>query len=161
MPLGYSPMDKDEFAYPTNLGIETAETSKNLDIPNISGKDIYSDHNNGGLPNAEDRGHFRRNNFSSGSDLVQVSVEDLLISEEQNRTIKASKSRGRQHMPKGAGGSQQQQQQQQQLEPLVRPTSTSLSNSSNTNPITTTIITATIRTTGGKTRSIHFDDEQD
>ncbi|KAF9305627.1 hypothetical protein BGZ74_009575 [Mortierella antarctica] len=39
-----------------------------------------------------DRGHFRANNVSTGSDLVQVTVEDLLISEEQVRTIKASNS---------------------------------------------------------------------
>ncbi|KAG0032827.1 hypothetical protein BGZ81_009989 [Podila clonocystis] len=39
-----------------------------------------------------DRGHFRANNGSTGSDLVQVTVEDLLISEEQVRTIKASNS---------------------------------------------------------------------
>ncbi|KAG0317658.1 hypothetical protein BGZ99_006176 [Dissophora globulifera] len=135
-----------------------------------------------------DRGHFRAsvNNQSSGSDLVQVSVEDLFISEEKNQTIKASKSKKLQQDQDGdhfryRGQDQQQQHPQdkkdettglttsdQRSTPII-PSTDATTKSATSSPlspspfgsITRTTITATIRATGDKMRSIHFDSDED
>ncbi|KAG0289764.1 hypothetical protein BGZ98_003725, partial [Dissophora globulifera] len=135
-----------------------------------------------------DRGHFRAsvNNQSSGSDLVQVSVEDLFISEEKNQTIKASKSKKLQQDQDGdhfryRGQDQQRQHPQDKKEetagltasdqrstPII-PSTEATTKSATSSPIspspfgsiTRTTITATIRATGDKMRSIHFDSDED
>ncbi|KAF9117044.1 hypothetical protein BGX27_005594 [Mortierella sp. AM989] len=167
---GPSPMDQEEFAYPSNLtsdginiGIEE-QTHNGYSSSSISPpaskrperlKDLFDpDSKNldgGGL--VVEKGHSRANNPSSGSDLVQVSVEDLLISEEVVRTIKASKS-NRKH-----GQQRQEQDQGEQNLPPIRPSISTGSSSSNSSSKTTTTITATIRATGEKSRSIVFDED--
>ncbi|KAF8921646.1 hypothetical protein BGZ58_004076, partial [Dissophora ornata] len=117
-----------------------------------------------------ERGHFRNEDLSSGSDLIQVTVEDLIISEEKSQTIKASKSQARPSVGREYGFDQENRQypNQQQDESakekekiqsgtLARPAPPS--NSSTGSSITTAMITATIRVTGEKTKSICFDDE--
>ncbi|KAF9416575.1 hypothetical protein BGZ94_010190, partial [Podila epigama] len=121
-----SPLECDEFAYPSNLASGPLQLDSSDDDYNPSQelsqlsdkKDMHSinttvstktsrptstalnsfNHQTQGTTDAHDweddlkadRGHFRANNVSTGSDLIQVTVEDLLISEEQVRTIKAS-----------------------------------------------------------------------
>lgn len=176
----YSPLDSDEFAYPTNLGIvgnETDNYDSGLDLT-ISSPPTSSSSSKDAQPSREYQGqdqdqttrggHSRPDNRSSGSDLVQVTVEDLLISEELNRTIKASKSQARHIGASSALASlvQQSSQQEKDMKEMLEQASgsqslhSSSSHSLNSSPIVTTTITATIRKTGDKTRSIHFDNEQ-
>lgn len=119
----------------------------------------------------------RVNNSSTGSDLIQVTVEDLLISKEQSRTIKASIDLARQESSRpsvlpivtstnkttattttttttaGTGAA---------VSPTTKTvatvgSSTSSPPSSPVPAITTTTITATIRTIGGRGTSFLFD----
>ncbi|KAI1319464.1 hypothetical protein EDD11_004041 [Mortierella claussenii] len=208
---GPSPMENEEFAYPSNLtsgtieenGVEKLQQqqeqqkeeyshqlhSKSPTVLSQSSKDIDSsillktdDIEQGVNELLVKRGHSRIDNPSSGSDLVQVSVEDLLISEELDRTIRANtvKNNTRQHgqqvqkqleqTKKFAGDEQQQllqqqpqqqqqeEEEQQQQQSSVDKSVSSTSISSNAN-ITVTTITATIRATGDRARSILFDDD--
>ncbi|KAG9327458.1 hypothetical protein KVV02_000407 [Mortierella alpina] len=149
-----SPMDNEEFAYPTNLtsevldyedeeGEQTApgsSTNQSTSTAGISGSKMFSwdEINDDNMA----RGHFRANNPSTGSDLIQVTVEDLLISEEQDRTIKASMDQCR--------------QEQEHHPPTLAP-SLSTSNNATKNSVTTTTITATIRSNGKNKKAISFD----
>ncbi|KAF9910853.1 hypothetical protein EC991_005316 [Linnemannia zychae] len=95
-------------------------------------------------------------NTSTGSDLIQVTVEDLLISKEQSRTIKASMDLVRQESSRS---------------PIpcavtTKATGATITTGSSTpaSPvpaITTTTITATLRTVGGKGTSFLFDGDAD
>ncbi|KAF9350629.1 hypothetical protein BGX26_011247 [Mortierella sp. AD094] len=164
-----SPMDKEEFAYPSNLTSDlivlddeeqsyseqenyaSSPTSPSGSTRFELSKDL-ADSDSNFLEGDElivKRGHSRALNPSSGSDLIQVSVEDLLISEEINRTIKSSKS-NRKH------GQQEQEQDNQSQSPL-RATPSSSSSSSSSKTMTT--ITATIHATGERARSIVFDQD--
>ncbi|KAF9346252.1 hypothetical protein BGX34_004077 [Mortierella sp. NVP85] len=191
-----SPMDSDEFAYPTNLGIVEHDHDSDLDElvapstikknPTATTTATTTTTRDGQLrqeregedddPRSRFKNSHSRIDNSSGSDLVQVTVEDLLISEELNQTIRASKSQGRRPGNGLASIVQQQQHPQQskqaenvkveaeesqaqhQQQRSSGSNSTTSSNSSSPR-ITRTTITATIRTTGVKTRSIHFDDD--
>lgn len=173
-------MDSDEFAYPSNLGIEDQDQDQDqyLDQDISSPPTSSSSKTNPAAPTSSNdesaheqdelkRGHSRKDNFSSGSDLVQVTVEDLLISEELNQTIKASKSQARQPGSSVLESLVQQQQQEQTQTLADKDTDKDRkghgkesSSSSSISPLTTTIITATIRMTGEKTRSIHFDGDE-
>ncbi|KAK3815253.1 MAG: hypothetical protein J3Q66DRAFT_370584 [Benniella sp.] len=188
----------DEFAYPTNLGIAEHDHDSDLDelvAPSTIKKNPTATTTTTTTTTTTRDGQLRqeregedddpRNRFksshsridnSSGSDLVQVTVEDLLISEELNQTIRASKSQGRrpgnglasivqqqhpqpskqaENVKVDVDESQAQHHQQQRSSG-----SNSTTSSNNASPrITRTTITATIRTTGVKTRSIHFDDD--
>ncbi|KAF9199699.1 hypothetical protein BGZ49_010162 [Haplosporangium sp. Z 27] len=97
------------------------------------------------------KGHSRILNPSSGSDLIQVSVEDLLVSEEMVRTIKSNKSNRRY--------GHQEQEQGQDDQSAIRPTPSISSSSSSSSTRTMTTVTATIRATGERSRSIVFDDD--
>ncbi|KAF9376498.1 hypothetical protein CPB97_010755 [Podila verticillata] len=92
-----------------------------------------------------DRGHFRANNVSTGSDLIQVTVEDLLISEEQVRTIKASGSykKKSEHIQDHF----QDREPSRKEEPVEQISNTSPTSSSPTSPISprSITITATLR----------------
>ncbi|KAG0205219.1 hypothetical protein BGX28_003156 [Mortierella sp. GBA30] len=145
---GSSPMESEEFAYPSNL------TSEPLDYPqdDHGEEQDQKTHGPGSAASArifvldEDtvtRGHFRANNASTGSDLIQVTVEDLLISEAQDQKIRATVDLFR------------QEQQQQCPEPSSSMTTFSNANST----ITRAIITATIRSTGQNRKVISFQDE--
>lgn len=130
---------------------------------------------NGGGIGEGGGGHFsqchpsRNNNTSTGSDLIQVTVEDLLISKEQSRTIKASIDLARQESSRPS------------VLPIAvanattititgaatSPTTKTVTGSSFSPPltpvpaITTTTITATIRTIGGRGTSFLFDGDSD
>ncbi|KAF9414436.1 hypothetical protein BGZ76_004873, partial [Entomortierella beljakovae] len=193
-----SPMDKEEFAYPSNLTsdviymsiedepFESPSTTKSSvtstkpfqsststsssSMPNTTAKtddgydsDFLKIDDLGG--DGVIKGHSRANNPSSGSDLVQVSVEDLLISEEIDRTIKASKSKSKSNRRPGIH--EQEINQKQNVEPndtpatIVKPAHSSSSSTSSSSAKTTTVITATIRATGERARSIVFDGNDD
>ncbi|KAF9124420.1 hypothetical protein BG015_005091, partial [Linnemannia schmuckeri] len=129
----------------------------------------------GGIGDGEG-GHYsqchpsRNNNTSTGSDLIQVTVEDLLISKEQNRTIKASIDLARQEssrpsiLPIAAANATTTTNH---TGTAVSPTSKTVAGSSPSPPlspvpnITTTTITATIRTIGGRGTSFLFDGDTD
>ncbi|KAG0055684.1 hypothetical protein BGZ90_005703, partial [Linnemannia elongata] len=120
-------------------------------------------------------GHFsqchpsRINNSSTGSDLIQVTVEDLLISKEQSRTIKASIDLARQEssrpsiLPIAAANATTVTT----TGAAVSPTTKTVAGSSSSLPlssvpaITTTTITATIRTIGGRGTSFMFEGDSD
>ncbi|KAF9279784.1 hypothetical protein BGZ68_007698 [Mortierella alpina] len=149
-----SPMDNEEFAYPTNLTSEVLDyedeegeqaapgsiAHQRRSTAGLSGSKMFS------LDDVDDdmaRGHFRANNPSTGSDLIQVTVEDLLISEEQDRTMKASIDLCR--------------QEQEHHPPTTAPLLSTSSNGTK-NTVTTTTITATIRSNGPNKKAISFDD---
>ncbi|KAF9997872.1 hypothetical protein BGZ79_008421 [Entomortierella chlamydospora] len=157
-----SPMDKEEFAYPSHLTSDpivlddegqSYSEQGSYASPSISPSGSKRFELSKDLTEGEDfigkMGHSRSLNTSSGSDLVQVSVEDLLRSEEMVRTIKSTKS-NRKH-----GQQDQEQGEQSQLPLKTTPSSSSSSLSSKT----MTTITATIRATGERARSIVFDDD--
>lgn len=93
-----------------------------------------------------DRGHFRANNVSTGSDLIQVTVEDLLISEEQVRTIKASGSYKKkpEHIQDHFQDQEPCRQEEQPVEKISNTSPASSLPTSPTSPRSITI-TATIR----------------
>ncbi|CAO3568170.1 unnamed protein product [Mortierella alpina] len=148
-----SPMDNEEFAYPTNL------TSEVLDYGDEGGEQavpgsITTDPRTSqaaslskmfswdDIDDSTARGHFRASNPSTGSDLIQVTVEDLLISEEQDRTLKASMDQCR--------------QEQEHHPPTSTPSLLTPSHATK-HSVTTTTITATIRSNGQNKKAISFD----
>ncbi|KAG0372499.1 hypothetical protein BGX24_000178 [Mortierella sp. AD032] len=127
---------EEEFAYPTNL---------------TSGPSV---------PDEDDDYYYEDDH--TGSDLIQVTVEDLLISKEQSRTIKASMDLARQESSRPSivpaittTGTRTTPSSSIQSKTVNAPGS---STPSSPNPaITTTTITATIRTVGGRGTSFLFD----
>ncbi|KAF9915649.1 hypothetical protein BX616_005661 [Lobosporangium transversale] len=185
-------VDKEEFAYPTNLtsseidvshlndggveqgGLWSDRSIKKIESTLDSEKDS-SHHNDDELLTVQRNGHSRANNPSSGSDLIQVTVEDLLISEEQNRTIRANTLRQLNGQKKNEinkvhpehsehlGEVDHAYEHKSVVKMSPSPTMTTTANSSNssnsTSSVTMTTITATIRTTSDKARSILFDED--
>ncbi|KAF9573725.1 hypothetical protein EC968_008125 [Mortierella alpina] len=150
------PMDNEEFAYPTNLTSEVldcegTEVEQTVSGSNVNQRTIATGLSGSKMFSWDDigddvaRGHFRANNPSTGSDLIQVTVEDLLISEEQDRTIKASMDQCR--------------QEQEHHTPAIASSFSTSSNAitNNNNSVTTTTITATIRSNGQNKKAISFD----
>ncbi|KAF9192327.1 hypothetical protein BGZ51_005720 [Haplosporangium sp. Z 767] len=159
--IGPSPMEQDEFAYPTNitsgpLDCDLEEYSSEqrphatkpqhglkTRINTVKENEAAEDCQGQGIKSV--RIHSRVNNASTGSDLVQVTVEDLLISEEHNRTVKETVDQVRQ----GLESHKKDIAESSGLgtNPLAK------------NSMTMTTITATIRCTGENTKSIYFDDD--
>ncbi|KAF9949806.1 hypothetical protein BGZ72_008475 [Mortierella alpina] len=148
-----SPMDNEEFAYPTNLtseGVdfedeEREQAGQGSTIKQTTSAAGYSGSKRFSLDDIDDmaRGHFRSNNPSTGSDLIQVTVEDLLISEEQDRTIKASMDLCR--------------LEQEHHHPTAAPSLSASDSTATKSSVTTTTITATIRSNGHNKKAISFD----
>ncbi|KAF9960905.1 hypothetical protein BGZ70_008454 [Mortierella alpina] len=147
-----SPMDNEEFAYPTNLtsevldyedeGGEQAASRSISDQRTSTAASLSKMFSWDDVDDSMARGHFRVNNPSTGSDLIQVTVEDLLISEEQDRTLKANMDQcrhGQEHHP-----------------PTTTP-ALSVPSHATKNSVTTTTITATIRSNGQNKKIISFD----
>ncbi|KAF9125327.1 hypothetical protein BGW39_007498 [Mortierella sp. 14UC] len=107
----------------------------------------------------------RANNSSTGSDLIQVTVEDLLISKEQSRTIKASMDLIRQESSRPPIPSVITTSGTKATGVTHSSTATTTIESLTPAPpvpaITTTTITATLRTVGGKGTSFLFDGDAD
>ncbi|KAG0056149.1 hypothetical protein BGZ83_006244 [Gryganskiella cystojenkinii] len=83
-----TPMYKEQFAYPTHLTSEPMPATQELNM-------LYMKDEGDGDEEEQDIGYSsghhpsRAINASTGSDLIQVTVEDLLISEEQQRTVRS------------------------------------------------------------------------
>ncbi|KAF8935007.1 hypothetical protein BGZ47_010110 [Haplosporangium gracile] len=138
-------------------------------------KDERSRATGGGIGEGEG-GHYsqchpsRNINTSTGSDLIQVTVEDLLISKEQSRTIKASIDLARQESSRPSVLPIATANAVITTTPTgtaVSPTTKTVAGSSPSPPlspvpnVTTTTITATIRTIGGRGTSFLFDGDTD
>ncbi|KAG0251349.1 hypothetical protein BG011_007707 [Mortierella polycephala] len=159
--IGPSPMEQDEFAYPTNITSGSLDcdleeysseqqsyaTGPQCDIKTKTKtvKENEAAEGDQGQGIKSVRNHSRVSNASTGSDLVQVTVEDLLISEEQNRTVKETVDQVRQ-------GLDFQKKDTAERSGLKK-------DFLDKNTMTRTTITATIRSTGEMTRSIFFDDD--